>query len=253
MIKVVIIGSGNVAKHLIKAFSESSEIDLAQVFARNPESLSSHFDTNKITSDFSELKDADLYILAVYDAAIQEVSDHFPFENKLLAHTSGSVSMMELNKNNRKGVFYPVQSFSKNKAVNFKTIPIGIEAENESDLKIIEKVAKSISNAVFTIDSEQRKALHVAAVFVNNFVNHLYQIGQEICLENKIAFEILKPLIKETAEKINTISPQEAQTGPGIRKDKNTIDTHLAFLSKENQKNIYKTLTQSIQEYGKKL
>jgi predicted short-subunit dehydrogenase-like oxidoreductase (DUF2520 family) len=161
--------------------------------------------------------------------------------------------MIELNKENRKGVFYPVQSFSKNKAVNFKTIPIGIEAENESDLKIIEKVAKSISNAVFTIDSEQRKALHVAAVFVNNFVNHLYQIGQEICLDNQIAFEILKPLIQETAEKINTISPREAQTGPAIRKDKNTIDTHLAFLSKENQKNIYKTLTQSIQEYGKKL
>ena len=95
--------------------------------------------------------------------------------------------------------------------------------------------------------------MHVAAVFVNNFVNHLYQIGQEICLDNQIAFEILKPLIQETAEKINTISPQEAQTGPAIRKDNNTIDAHLAFLSKENQKTIYKTLTQSIQEYGKKL
>ena len=253
MIKVVIIGSGNVAQHLIKAFSESSEIDLVQAFARNKESLSPLLESHKITSDFSELKEADLYILAISDAAIQELSDLFPLENKLLVHTSGSVAMTEINSKNRTGVLYPVQSFSKNKAVNFKMIPIGIEAENNTDLKTIETVAKSISDAVFEIHSEQRKALHVAAVFVNNFVNHLYTIGNEICIENQIPFEILKPLIQETATKINTISPEAAQTGPAIRKDTNTINSHLAFLSQENQKTIYKILTQSIQEHGKKL
>ena len=253
MIKVVIIGSGNVAQHLIKAFSESSEIDLVQAFARNKESLSPLLISKKITSDFFELKDADIYVIAVADAAIKWVSEQFTFENKLVIHTSGSVAMTEINSKNRTGVLYPVQSFSKNKAVNFKMIPIGIEAENESDLKTIETVAKSISDTVFEIHSEQRKALHVAAVFVNNFVNHLYTIGNEICMENQIPFEILKPLIQETATKINTISPDAAQTGPAIRKDTNTINSHLAFLSQENQKTIYKILTQSIQKHGKKL
>lgn len=253
MIKVVIIGSGNVAQHLIKAFSESSEIDLVQAFARNKESLSPLLISKKITSDFFELKDADIYVIAVADAAIKWVSEQFTFENKLVIHTSGSVAMTEINSKNRTGVLYPVQSFSKNKAVNFKMIPIGIEAENNTDLKTIETVAKSISDAVFEIQSEQRKALHVAAVFVNNFVNHLYTIGNEICMENQIPFEILKPLIQETATKINTVSPEAAQTGPAIRKDTNTINSHLAFLSQENQKTIYKILTQSIQEHGKKL
>jgi predicted short-subunit dehydrogenase-like oxidoreductase (DUF2520 family) len=242
-----------VAQHLIKAFSESSEIDLVQAFARNKESLSPLLISKKITSDFFELKDADIYVIAVADAAIKWVSEQFTFENKLVIHTSGSVAMTEINSKNRTGVLYPVQSFSKNKAVNFKMIPIGIEAENESDLKTIEIVAKSISDAVFEIHSEQRKALHVAAVFVNNFVNHLYTIGNEICIENQIPFEILKPLIQETATKINTISPDAAQTGPAIRKDTNTINSHLAFLSQENQKTIYKILTQSIQKHGKKL
>lgn len=253
MIQVVIIGSGNVAQHLIKAFSKSSEIDLVQAFARNKESLSPLLESHKITSDFTQLKEADVYIISVADDAIKWVSEQFTFENKLVIHTSGSVAMADINSKNKKGVLYPVQSFSKNKGVNFKTIPIGIEAENESDLKTIETVAKSISDVVFEIHSEQRKALHVAAVFVNNFVNHLYTIGNDICIENKIPFEILKPLLQETAHKINTISPESAQTGPAIRKDINTINSHLAFLSQENQKNIYKILTQSIQEHGKKL
>ena len=110
-----------------------------------------------------------------------------------------------------------------------------------------------ISNKVFKINSEQRKALHVSAVFVNNFVNYLYQIGNEICIENKVSFEILKPLILETANKVLTLSPKEAQTGPAKRNDKQTIDAHLNFLSNENQATIYKILTQSIQNNDKEL
>jgi predicted short-subunit dehydrogenase-like oxidoreductase (DUF2520 family) len=257
MIKVSIIGSGNVAQHLIKAFSESrsfgAEIELIQVFSRQKESLAHLLDSDKITNDLNDLAEADLYIIAVSDDAIAEVSSQLPFKNHLVVHTSGSVALNDLNDNNRKGVFYPLQTFSKNKAVNFRTIPICLESENATDFQLLEKVAQSISEKVFVINSEQRKALHVAAVFVNNFVNHLYQIGNEICNNNQIPFDILKPLIQETAEKVMTLSPIEAQTGPAKRNDNDTIQTHLSFLSDENQKNIYKTLTQSIQNNGEKL
>jgi predicted short-subunit dehydrogenase-like oxidoreductase (DUF2520 family) len=128
-----------------------------------------------------------------------------------------------------------------------------LEAENQIDFNVLESVAKSISNAVFAISSEQRKALHVSAVFVNNFANHLYQIGQQICEEHQVPFEILKPLIQETAEKIKTLNPAEAQTGPAKRNDSTTIEAHLKYLTNENQKNIYKILTQSIQNNGKEL
>jgi predicted short-subunit dehydrogenase-like oxidoreductase (DUF2520 family) len=253
MIKASIIGSGNVAQHLIKAFSKSTEIELVQVFSRQKESVSHLLDLDKITDDFNNLKEADLYIIAVSDDAISDVSKQIPFENRLVVHTSGSVSLNSLDNKNRKGVFYPLQTFTKNKDVDFKIIPICLESENESDFQLLEKVAQSISDKVFAISSEQRKALHVAAVFVNNFVNHLYQIGNAICTENQVPFEILKPLIQETTEKVMTLSPKDAQTGPAKRNDTETINAHLSFLADENQKNIYKILTQSIQNNVKKL
>jgi predicted short-subunit dehydrogenase-like oxidoreductase (DUF2520 family) len=158
-----------------------------------------------------------------------------------------------MNEDNRRGVFYPLQTFTKNKAVEFKTIPICLESENGTDYQVLDRVAKSISEKVFAINSQQRKALHVAAVFVNNFTNHLFQIGHEICRENQVPFEILNPLIVETVQKIMVLSPEEAQTGPAKRNDTATIETHESFLSAGNYLNIYKILTQSIQENGKKL
>lgn len=253
MTKVSIIGSGNVAQHLIPAFQLNSQIDLIQVFARNKETVTHLLDADKITSDYNQLLAADLYIIAVSDDAIVEVSSQFPFENRFVVHTSGTVPLEALNNNNRKGVFYPLQTFSKDKAVNFKTIPICLEAENENDFQILSSIASSISDAVYKINSEQRKALHVAAVFVNNFVNHLYQMGNEICEKNQVPFEILKPLIQETAHKIITLSPKEAQTGPAKRNDLKTIEAHEQFLTDENQANVYKILTQSILNNGKKL
>jgi predicted short-subunit dehydrogenase-like oxidoreductase (DUF2520 family) len=257
MIKVSIIGSGNVAQHLIVALQNSiindAEMELVQVFARQKSTISHLLDFNKITDNWSTLAEADLYIIAVSDDAISAVSEQIPYKNKLVVHTSGGISLEAIASNNRKGVFYPLQTFSKNKAVNFKIIPICIESQNASDYQLLQKVAQTISDSVFGINSEQRKALHLAAVFVNNFTNHLYKIGNDICIENNVPFEILKPLIQETAEKITQLSPNEAQTGPAIRNDIETINAHLSFLSDENQKNIYKILTQSIQNNGKKL
>ena len=253
MIRVSIIGSGNVAQHLIVAFSKTTDIELVQVFARKDAAVAHLTSPDKIYTNFNDIIAADLFIIAITDDAITEVSAAIPFSNELVVHTSGSVSIEAINNKNRPGVFYPLQTFSKSKEVDFKTIPICIETKNENDFQILKKVAKSISNTVYKINSEQRKALHIAAVFVSNFVNHLYQIGNDICIENDLPFDILKPLIQETANKILTLSPYQAQTGPAKRKDSQTINAHLSFLSDDNQKEIYKMLTKSIIDNGKKL
>jgi predicted short-subunit dehydrogenase-like oxidoreductase (DUF2520 family) len=257
MVKVIIIGSGNVAQHLIAAFQNSEntgdKIELVQVFSRKASALANVLDANLITTNLADLLEADLYIIAVSDDAISAVAAQLAFKNRLVVHTSGSVGLDVLDDNNRRGVFYPLQTFTKNKAVDFKIIPICLESENSTDFRLLEKVAKVISDKVFAINSEQRKALHVAAVFVNNFTNHLYSIGNEICQENQVPFDILKPLILETAQKIITIMPQDAQTGPAKRNDLKTIEAHQLFLSNENQSTIYKIITQSIQDHGKKL
>jgi predicted short-subunit dehydrogenase-like oxidoreductase (DUF2520 family) len=253
MIKIVIIGSGNVAQHLITAFKKADGIDLVQVFARKKESLLHLLGSQFIIDDFNSLEEADVYIIAVSDNAITEVSTQFPFQNRLVVHTSGSIAMDELSNRNRKGVFYPLQTFSKIKEIDFSAIPICLETEIEKDYPILETVARAISSKNYAISSKQRKAIHVSAVFVCNFVNHLYQIGNEICIENNIPFAILKPLIEETASKIETLSPIDVQTGPAKRNDSQTINTHLNFLTNENQKEIYKLLTKSIIDHGKKL
>ncbi len=253
MIKITIIGSGNVAQHLIDAFAKSTTIQIIQVFSRTKKHISAHLDSNKVVTDWKALAQADVYIIAVSDDAITTVSAQLPFENRLVVHTSGTAPLTVLDNKNRKGVFYPLQTFTKNKPINFETIPFCLETEFQTDYAILDQVAKSISHSVFAIDSHQRKALHVAAVFVNNFTNYLYQLGNEICEENHVPFSILKPLILETAEKLLTLSPEDAQTGPAKRNDISTIEAHESFLSDANQSTIYKILTQSIQNHGKKL
>ncbi|WP_276974294.1 Rossmann-like and DUF2520 domain-containing protein [Flavobacterium filum] len=253
MVSIVIIGSGNVAQHLITAFLQSNEVELVQVFSRQKEKVSHLISLDKIVSDYTEIKSADVYLLAVSDNVIAEVSEKLPFENRLVVHTSGSMPMEILEPKNHRGVFYPLQTFTKNKAVDFSVIPICLEAENENDFLTLKTVAQSISSRAESISSEQRKALHVAAVFVCNFVNHLYQMGQEICEEHHLSFELLQPLILETAQKITQLSPKEAQTGPAKRNDTTTINAHLHFLTDANQKEMYQLLTKSIIDHGKKL
>ena len=159
----------------------------------------------------------------------------------------------DLHSQGNKGVLYLLQSFSKNREIDFSSIPICIEAENKNDLELLRTLAYSLSNHIYEINSIQRKKLHVAAVFVNNFVNHLYHIGSEICAENNVPFEILHPLIIESAHKIKDLTPFESQTGPAKRKDEKIIKKHITLLDK-NQQEIYKLLTKSIQStYGKKL
>ena len=253
MLKVTVIGSGNVAQHLIKVFLQTKEVFLVQVFARQPKSLLHLLPKERITNDYNALQEADVYIISVTDNAINEVSSQLPFKNKLVVHTSGTSSLEVLDSKNRKGVFYSLQTFSKSKEVDFSSIPLCLEAENENDYKTLELLANAISNKVYNISSEQRKSLHVAAVFVSNFVNHMYVIGSEICETNNVPFEVLQPLIQEVANKITALSPKEAQTGPALRKDTKTIEKHIEFLKDSNYQDIYKLLTQSIQNVAKEL
>lgn len=250
MLKVVVIGSGNVAQHLIQVLKKSAGVMLLQAYARHPEQITHLLPMDKITGQLENLAEADVYIISVTDDAIAEVSAQLPFSGRLVVHTSGTMPYNEIDSKNKRGVFYPLQTFSKKKTVDFSIIPICLETEDENDHAKLEHLAKAISHNVYNINSEQRKSLHVAAVFVSNFVNHMYAIGSKICEQNNVPFNVLRPLIQETADKINYLNPVQAQTGPARREDNKTIEKHIDFLKDENLKRIYTILTKSIQEHN---
>lgn len=253
MIRVVILGSGNLASHLSLAFKTSNKVELLQIYGRSKESLKNIDNQVDRFTNLDDLVDADVYIIAISDDHIAEFSAALPLQNKLVVHTSGAVSCSDLDDNNRKGVFYPLQSFTKNAPLNFTEIPICIEAEDNQDLVLLEQLAAAVSEQVYFINSKQRKHLHLAAVFVNNFVNHLYTVGHQICTNEVLPFEILKPLIRETARKLDDMPPRAAQTGPAKRKDQKTMDGHKTMLSKD-MKELYQLLSKSIQAtHGKEL
>jgi predicted short-subunit dehydrogenase-like oxidoreductase (DUF2520 family) len=253
MIKIVLLGTGNVATHLYKAFKKNDSTEVIQVYNRSHKNLEK-FNEVTTTTSISKLKKADIYIIAISDDSIMELSKKLQLRKMLVVHTSGSMPLETISNQNRRGVFYPLQTFSATKAIDFKNIPICLESEFDEDLTTLEQLAHAISDSVYHINSEQRKALHIAAVFVNNFVNHLYQKGEEICLEHHVPFDILKPLIQETAAKILTLPPKDSQTGPAARNDKKVIQQHLGDLHSATQQEIYKLLTKSIQQtHGNKL
>lgn len=253
MKSIVLFGAGNVATHLFKAFSLAKNFEVVQVYNHKEPALDYFRKAVKTTTDLSQIVPADIYLLAVKDEAIPGLAKKLFPTNALIAHTSGGTSIDVFRNFSRAGVFYPLQTFSKTREVDFKNIPVCIEANNEADLKLLEEMAGEISGNIFNVSSEQRRSLHVAAVFVSNFVNYLYTEGEEICRQNNLPFDILQPLILETAEKITRLNPKEAQTGPAIRRDQSVIESHLQLLNPEQQK-IYQVLTQSIQNlHGKKL
>ena len=245
MIRVSILGAGNVAAHLFHAFLKAPTVKLVQVYGRNSNNLIPFESKVDTTTNLNTLKKADVYIIAISDDAIAKFSSQLKSIDSLVVHTSGGVDMDVLSDTVRKGVFYPLQTFTKNKAVDFKGIPICIEAQHNTDLVLLEKLATAISNDVYIINSKQRASLHIAAVFVNNFTNHMYHIGHTICVKNTVPFEILAPLIQETAKKILDLSPYNAQTGPAKRNDTQTIAKHIAQLSGTNKK-LYELITKSI-------
>ncbi len=245
MIRVVLLGAGNVAFHLAKAFTKSNDIDFIQRYGRNNKNDHLFDKTIPKTDSLNTLAKADIYIIAINDDSISTFSKQLNIDNGLVVHTSGSVPMESINCKANKGVFYPLQTFSIVQKIDYKQIPICLETEIKSDMEKLKHLAKSISNNVYEINSLQREKLHIAAVFANNFSNFMFTISKDICDDNDFSFDILKPLIEETSQKIKEINPKEAQTGPAKRNDKKIIEKHLSQLE-GYQKEIYNLMSKSI-------
>tara|TARA_Y100000991_G_scaffold67173_1_gene50142 strand:+ start:124 stop:882 length:759 start_codon:yes stop_codon:yes gene_type:complete len=249
MISISVIGAGQVGTQFCKAINATKNLHLEQWYNRSKIGLENSIDGVDFCNDLMQLKPADLYIIAVSDSAVEGISNALPFENRLVVHTSGSVALRFLNKKNRKGVFYPLQTFSKTSNLDFVNVPICIETTDKSDRKLLKSVADALGSPTYFIQSEQRQSLHLSAVFVNNFTNQLYRIAHELTDREGLEFDILKPLMHETIQKLQKLSPYMAQTGPAKRNDKKTIKQHLKLLEKTPKyQKIYELITQTIQQ-----
>lgn len=251
--KIVLIGAGNLATHLGKALHAAGH-DMIQVFSRtmqSAEALASLLDAEPLT-DISQVRDdADVYIFSVKDSALEQlISQLCGGEKKVFLHTAGSMPMSVFRgKALHYGVLYPMQTFSKQREVDFSIIPCFIEANDEFALKQIEGLAGQISHRVYQLSSEDRKYLHLSAVFACNFANHCYAASQELLQQHGIPFDVMLPLIDETAAKVHGMTPKEAQTGPAVRYDENVIGKQIQLL--ENQpyfQKIYDCMSKSIHE-----
>ncbi len=258
MVRIIFIGAGNLATHLSRNLQKSG-FCIYQILSRTEDSakkLAQELNCN-FSTDFQRIfPDADCYFIAVNDSSISEVVENLNFTDKLMVHLSGSVSLNVLtSKCKRAGVFYPLQTFSKNKEINFCEIPIFIESNSEQDAEFLFQMAKTLSENVYFLNSEKREMLHLSAIFVNNFVNHCFTIAENILSSQNIDFQLLIPLISETFEKILTNSPSISQTGPAKRNDKIIIEKHLTFLNNFSEifAEVYKILSQSIQKYYEKI
>lgn len=245
--KIVILGSGNVAFHLAKAFEEK-KIAVSQIFGRNENALREISEKFSIPYSTHELADADLFLIAVKDDAVADISKKIKKENALVAHTSGSLPKEILQGKYRKASFYPLQTFSKSKELNYGEIPFFIEAENNDDLAILKNLASEISENVMISDYEKIKYIHLTAVFACNFVNHLFARAKEISDAQNIPFDYFLPLIDETVQKIHEIDPKSAQTGPAVRNDDRVLNLHEDLITNEQHRKIYKTMNDSIKK-----
>ncbi|TCD08524.1 DUF2520 domain-containing protein [Pedobacter frigidisoli] len=247
---IVLLGSGNVATHLAKALKAKSE-NVMQVYSRNlinANLLADAIEAQAIDDVSKVDQNADLYIIAVKDDAIESLASALKNVKGLVVHTSGTTDIKVISAHVKNaGVFYPLQTFSKAKAVSFDHLPICIEAEDEKQLEVLRNLATKLSNQVYELGGDKRKVLHLAAVFACNFPNHLYALANQILVENDLDFNIIRPLIAETADKVMSNLPENVQTGPAIRNDETTLNKHLGLLNNMPElQNIYQTLSDSI-------
>jgi predicted short-subunit dehydrogenase-like oxidoreductase (DUF2520 family) len=249
---IVIIGSGNVAAVLGRKFKASGH-NILQVFSRNAAAASAlayEWDTESTNYKSMINRNADIYLVAVADDAIAEVIDQLKLPGKIVAHTAASVPKEVLkNVSPHYGVFYPLQTLRK-EMKGLPDIPVFFDGSDEKTRMQLEVLARSIaSEKVIQAGDTERLKLHVAAVIVSNFTNHLFALAEEYCLKEGLDFKQLLPLIEETIARIKDVSPREAQTGPAVRHDGETIHRHLELLKDHPAlKNIYVLLTESIQQ-----
>lgn len=257
--KIVLIGAGNLATHLGKALHAAGH-DMLQVFSRTmqaAETLASLLDAEPLTDIVQVRDDADVYIFSVKDSALAQLvaqlcrheADGCKHERVFL-HTAGSMPMSVFEgMAQHYGVLYPMQTFSKQREVDFSSIPCFVEANDEFAQKQIEGLAREISGRVYQLSSEDRKYLHLSAVFACNFANHCYAISQELLEEHGIPFDVMLPLINETAAKVHEMKPKDAQTGPAVRYDENVIGKQSKLLENHPHfKKVYDSMSKSIHE-----
>ncbi len=247
---IIIIGSGNVATQLAKALTKKG-IAIAQIYspdlshAKKLASIAKSPFTNNVKEI---LKGNFIYLVCIKDEAIEKFAKSFKIKEGILLHTSGTIAMDILKTSTKNyGIFYPLQTISSTRKISFKHVPVCIEASNKETLQIIEQLANYISKNIHVVTSIQRKKLHLAAVIVNNFTNHLYHLAFEYLQKEKISPELLYMLIGETTAKAIELGPHTAQTGPAKRNDVSTIKAHQELLKKNpDLQNIYKLLSESI-------
>ena len=246
MKNIILVGSGNVATHLGIAL-QNCNYNIVQVYSRsieNAKKLAQKLNTN-FTNDLTQLETADLIIVSVNDDAISTILSKL--KNIAIVHTSGSIGMdiFELNFSDF-GVFYPLQTFNTYIELTISEIPFCIEGNSKAFEKQLVEIAKNLSSNVITMNSAQRQQLHIAAVFANNFSNHMYSIADDLLTEEDIDFKVLLPLIKQTIAKINTNKPKAIQTGPAKRKDIKIMQKHINLIQQEDIKELYQKISNSI-------
>lgn len=251
-VTVVFIGAGNLATQLARAM-HGAGFHIRQVYSRTSESAAAL--ANAIQAPFTTslqdvVTDAQLYIVALKDSALPELLPHIAAgkQQALLVHTAGSIPMDIWKEHaNRYGVLYPMQTFSKQQEVDFREVPFFIEAAHAEDAVLLREVAARLSPKVYDATSEQRKSLHLAAVFSNNFANHMYTLAAELLAKYNLPFDAMLPLIDETARKVHYMDPHRAQTGPAIRYDENVINNHLHMLAGDPEmQQLYELISRSI-------
>jgi predicted short-subunit dehydrogenase-like oxidoreductase (DUF2520 family) len=250
---VSVVGNGNTSWHLVRAIINSpnslnSVICRNSLKARQKIGLPLNYDTSKDQSN----NRSEIVILAISDGSLEKVIKEFRFHpDSLLVHVSGATSINIFDHGHSKsfGVLYPLQSLTAGRPIETTEIPLCIEANNERSLSILNRLASSISDYVYHISSEERLTLHLSAILINNFCNHLMNLGKDFVQQNQLDWNILEPLVKETFLKVLELGPDKSQTGPGIRGDKETIRKHLDLLKGTDLHNLYEVMTSHIIAY----
>lgn len=249
---VVFIGAGNLATNLAKALYRKG-FRIEQIYSRTQESaqsLAQLVEADYTTELSAVVEDAQLYIVSLKDAAFVQLLPELVAgkEKSLWVHTAGSIPMnIWAEQAERYGVFYPMQTFSKQREVDFREIPVFIESNSEADTQLLKDIASTLSEKVYEATSEQRKSLHLAAVFTCNFTNHMYVLAAELLKKYQLPFDVMLPLIDETARKVHELQPLAAQTGPAVRYDENVINEHLRMLADEPEaQELYRRISESI-------
>lgn len=255
--RVVIIGSGNLAEQLAVTVAATEGVELVQLFARNPErgAVVAELAQCAWTNDPQKLAEADLYLIAVSDRAVREVAEQLPIPREaVVAHTAGCVSIEALDRYPRRAIFYPFQGFSAGRRVDFRALYLFLEVADPAVMAPLRAFAERLSDHVLEADSERRARIHLAGVFCNNFSNAMYTLASEVLKEADLGFEILKPIIAETADKaIQSDNPATVQTGPARRGDRPTQERHLRLIKDERTRTIYELISQTIWETSKKI